>query len=261
MLLSHGLAVPVIRRNSPESEVGITLNFTWYEPATASAADAQATQWMDGNFNRWFADPVFGRYYPADMVAAYSQHGMLPNGLDFVQEGDMTTIAAPLDFLGVNYYTREVIKMGDQGPTSAPEAANLPRTEMDWEVYPQGLYNLLCRLHFDYAAPKLYVTENGCSYSDGPALDDKIHDERRIATCATTSWQPTAPSWPAAGGWLFRLVAHGQLRVGQGLPAALRHGLGGLRLAAAHSQRQRLLVSGCDRKQWGPGISVDHRAV
>ena len=180
ILLSHGLAVPVLRQNSPDSEVGITLNFQWYAPATASAADAEAVRWMDGNFNRWFVEPVFGHHYPADMVADYTEHGMLPNGLDFVQEGDMAAIAAPLDFLGVNYYTREVVKMGEQGPTSAPEAGKLPRTEMDWEIYPQGLYNFLCRFHFNYGVPKLYVTENGCSYSDGPGLDDRVHDERRI---------------------------------------------------------------------------------
>ena len=65
-------------------------------------------------------------------------------------------------------------------PVPANEVATLPRTEMDWEVYPRGLYNLLCRLYFEYNAPKLYVTENGCSYSDGPDADGAIHDTRRL---------------------------------------------------------------------------------
>jgi beta-glucosidase len=64
-------------------------------------------------------------------------------------------------------------------PTPARAAANLPRTEMDWEVYPHGLYSLLCRLYFDYGIPKLYVTENGCSYSNGPGEDGRVHDARR----------------------------------------------------------------------------------
>ena len=181
VLLSHGMATPVIRRNSPGSEVGITLNFTWTEPASASFADLRAARLYDGYFNRWFVDPIFGRHYPADTVDAFCKAGLLANGLDFVQPGDMDTISAPLDFLGVNYYTRDVMRAGANGmPEPARELATLPRTEMDWEVYPDGLYKLLCRLHFDYAAPKLYVTENGCSYADAPDAEGNVHDIRRI---------------------------------------------------------------------------------
>ena len=166
----------------PGSEVGITLNFSWVESATNSGADRMAAQWADGYSNRWFLDPVYGRYYPADMVAAFTAGGLMPNGLDFVQPGDMEVIATNTDFLGVNYYTREVVKAESADkplPTPARELATLDRTEMDWEVYPNGLYKLLCRLYFDYDIPKLYITENGCSYSDGPGTDGKIHDVRR----------------------------------------------------------------------------------
>jgi beta-glucosidase len=183
VLLSHGLAVPVIRANSPGAEVGITLNFTWAEPATQSAADLAAARWSDGYGNRWFVDPVYGRRYPADMVEAFTNAGLMPNGLDFVQEGDMDVIAVPTDFLGVNYYTRDVVRATASDnplPVSARDVATLSRTEMDWEVYPTGLYKLLCRLYFDYSAPKLYVTENGCSYSDGPGADGFVHDQRRL---------------------------------------------------------------------------------
>jgi beta-glucosidase len=183
VLLSHGMAVPVIRRNSPGSEVGITLNFSWVEAASNSEADQNAARWMDGYFNRWFVDPVYGRRYPADMVEAFTAVGALRDGLDFVQVGDMDTIAASTDFLGVNYYTRDVVKATSPEnpmPASAREVATLPRTEMDWEIYPQGLYNLLCRLYFDYSIPKLYVTENGCSYSDGPDADGRVPDQRRL---------------------------------------------------------------------------------
>lgn len=182
VLLSHGQAVPVIRANSPACEVGITLNFSWVEPASRSAADLNAARWADGYSNRWFLDPVYGRGYPADMVDAFTAAGFLPNGLDFVQPGDMAAMAVPTDFLGVNYYTRDVVKARSAGnpvPTPAREAATLPRTEMDWEVYPNGLYKLLCRLYFDYDVPKLYITENGCSYSDGPSEDGAVHDARR----------------------------------------------------------------------------------
>ncbi len=182
VLLSHGMAVPLIRANSADSEVGITLNFSWIEAASRSAADLTAANWADGYSNRWFIDPVYGRGYPADMVAAFTQGGMAPDGLDFVQPGDMATIAVPTDFLGVNYYTRDVVKAQSEEspiPTPAREAATLPRTEMDWEVYPNGLYHLLCRLYFDYSIPKMYITENGCSYSDGPDEEGHVHDARR----------------------------------------------------------------------------------
>lgn len=182
VLLSHGRAVPVIRANSAGSEVGITLNFEWAESASRSAADLTATRWYDGYFNRWFVDPVYGRGYPADMVAAFTEAGIMPQGLDFVQPGDMAAIAAVTDFLGVNYYTRKVMKAQSEEqpfPVPADEVATLPRTDMDWEIYPHGLYSLLCRLHFNYGIPKLYVTENGCSYADGPGEDGAVHDARR----------------------------------------------------------------------------------
>lgn len=182
-LLSHGWAVPVIRRNSPGAEVGITLNFEPAEPASASAADFDAARRREGYFSRWFLDPLHGRHYPADMVAEYVAADFLPNGLNFVADGDLAAIAAKTDFLGVNYYTRAVAR-DEQTPDNLPQtvfvAPESERTEMGWEVYPQGLYKLLNRLYFEYQAPKLYVTENGCSYSDGPDASGHIRDQRRL---------------------------------------------------------------------------------
>jgi len=183
ILLSHGWAVPVIRGNSPDAQVGIVLNFEPSEPASPSAADFQAARRREGYFSRWFLDPVYGRHYPADMVAEYAANGFLPNGLDFVRGGDMEAIAAKTDFLGVNYYTRAVVRdeqAADNLPQTVFAAPAAERTEMGWEVYPQGLYNLLNRLHFEYQASKLYVTENGCSYSDGPDASGHIRDQRRL---------------------------------------------------------------------------------
>jgi beta-glucosidase len=183
VLLSHGWAVPVIRRNSPGARVGITLNFE--APDIHERIPPSETAWrlQDGFFNRWYVDPVYGRHYPADMVETYTHVGVLKNGLDFVQAGDMDVIAAPTDFLGVNYYTRALVKADPHGgplPVPDTEHAHLERTDMGWEIYPRGLHDLLCRLHFHYHVPKLYVTENGCSYQDGPGTDGKIHDARRI---------------------------------------------------------------------------------
>ena len=111
-------------------------------------------------------------------VAASSRMGWISSC-----PGDMEAIATATDFLGVNYYTRALVKADPQGgplPIPDTEHADLERTDMGWEIYPNGLYKLLCRLHFQYQVPKLYITENGCSYHDGPGADGKIHDTRRI---------------------------------------------------------------------------------
>jgi beta-glucosidase len=186
LLLSHGRAVPVVRGNSRGSEVGISLNLTPATAASPSKADAEAARHFDGYFNRWFLDPLFGRGYPRDMLADYAAAGHLPpSGPAFVEDEDFAAIAAPIDFLGVNYYTRMVVRSASvpEGQNERPTVDVAPSselTEMGWEVHPDGLDEILSRLRSDYAAPKLYVTENGCSYSDGPDAGGRIRDERRI---------------------------------------------------------------------------------
>ncbi len=178
LLLAHGWAVPVIRRNSTEAHVGIALNLSGQTPASLSAADRAAAWEGDGVVNRWFLDPISARGYPADIVAHYGQP------MDFVQPGDMEAIAVPLDFFGVNYYTRAIVRS-----TKIAEADNAPRTvfpnsdqtEMGWEVHPEGLYDLVGRLHFDYRFPALYVTENGAAYPDRIGPDGRVDDPLRIA--------------------------------------------------------------------------------
>jgi beta-glucosidase len=182
VLLSHGLAADVLRANSPQAQVGIALNFEPTVPASASRADADAARRHDGYFNRWFLDPVFGRHYPADMVAYYKKQGYLPDGLSFIQNGDMAAIATPIDFLGANYYTRRIARDESAAPNESPDIVRSEEvTEMGWEVYPEGLYQMLNRLHFDYKVPAIYVTENGASYSDGPDENGCIADSRRIS--------------------------------------------------------------------------------
>jgi beta-glucosidase len=186
VLLSHGWAVPVIRRECRGAEVGITLNFEPTIPASGSAADRDAARHDDGSFNRWFLDPVFGRRYPADIVADYARAGHIPaTGVPAVRDGDLEAIAVPTDFLGVNYYTRKICR------AAIPESQNEPatvigppdseRTTMGWEVHEQTFYELLCRIHFDYKPRKIYVTENGSAWPDTVGADGRVHDPRRIA--------------------------------------------------------------------------------
>ena len=183
VLLSHGLAMPAIRANVPNAEVGICPNYEPAYPVTDSAADKEAVRIWDGYYIRWFNDPLFGRGYPADMVDYYTEQGYLPKGMDFVKEGDLDLIAAPIGFVGVNNYTRQVVNAGinlDEFQSAANPNPHAQYTEMNWEVYPNGLFDILTRLHTHYHAPKIYVTENGCSYSDAPDENGQDQDQRRI---------------------------------------------------------------------------------
>jgi beta-glucosidase len=189
LLLSHGWAVPVIRQNSPGSEVGIVLNIRYNPPASPSIPDRKALLEIDAIWRRIYLEPLVGRHYPAELIKDLQDRNMVfAEDLNFIQPGDMEVIATPIDFVGVNYYARGIIRNN-----SVPEAENLPPTllpapendinytEMGWEVYPEGLLRVLGRLHFEYQIPKIYVTENGASYSDGPDQDGKVGDERRIS--------------------------------------------------------------------------------
>jgi beta-glucosidase len=177
LLLSHGLAAAALRANGA-AEVGISLNLCPVVAASESEADRDEARRIDGTLNRFYLDPLFGRGYPADVLA---ESGPLPELLP----GDLEIIAAPLDFLGVNYYMRSVARS-----QRVPEESNAPRsvtlapesewTEMGWEVYPQGLHDLLLYIHREWAPQKLYVTENGASYGDAPGADGRVRDERRV---------------------------------------------------------------------------------
>jgi beta-glucosidase len=211
VLLAHGLGVAAIRSARPNAQVGITLNFTHVDAASADPADRAAANRYDGYFNRWFLDPVCGRGYPADMVAAYTAQGYLPAGMAFVQPGDLAQIAAPTDFFGVNYYTREVVCADPAGGLwqMVPAAPATPVTTMGWELHPDGLYRLLMRLYTAYDLPKIYITENGVSYLDGPGADGQVRDQRRIAYLAShlrACAQAISSGAPLAGYFYWSLL-------------------------------------------------------
>ena len=177
LLLGHGLALPVLREIVPDGAFGIVYNLSMQMPASNSDADRKAAYHADGTLNRWFLDPLAGRGYPCDVIAD------LGRPMDFVQDGDLSIIAQPIDFLGINYYARGVVRS-----EAIPESENDPPhtiasddvTSMGWEVYPDGLYDILCRVHFDYRFPKLFVTENGAAYDDVVGPDGQVDDPERI---------------------------------------------------------------------------------
>ena len=178
-LLSHGWAVPVLRRNCPGAQVGIVLNPYHIVPASDSEPDRQAANLQDGLMNRLFLDPLYNKVYPADVVEHFRVRHGVP--FDFDRPGDLDSIATPTDFLGINMYTRTVVR-DEEAPDNLPPAISTDgheHTEMSWEVHPLALYDLLCRLHVDYRPASIIIAENGASYSDGPDESGRVADERR----------------------------------------------------------------------------------
>lgn len=178
VLISHGQAVQAMRPHLPGAEIGITLNMETALPATNSEADHQATHRFDGFFNRWFADPVQKGHYPADMVAILEPH------LEGIDLSAISQAAAPTDFLGINYYSSKLVTDGEDNPLVHVAFVPNPRasrTGMDWEVWPDGLAQLLVRLQQDYQPAKIYVTENGSAYPDSEPSNGVVEDPDRTA--------------------------------------------------------------------------------
>jgi beta-glucosidase len=182
LLLSHAQAVLLFQEHrGPDSGIGITLNIAPVYPDTDSADDEQAARYYDGFQNRWFLDPVFRGCYPEDMLEAYGQAHQAP----VVQAEDLEAFEkSRVDFLGVNYYMRQILrrprKPGELFSVVRPAYPGVRFTEMEWEVYPAGLYDLLTRIQRDYDSPEIYVTENGIACPDRMDSDGQIRDRERI---------------------------------------------------------------------------------
>ena len=200
LMLAHGLVVRELRGRGPDLSLGLTLNFTDIVPADPdSPADQDAARRADGMFNRYFVEPVFRGAYPEDVLRDLGE--LWP--ADMVRDGDLEIISTPVDVLGVNYYAGEAVTGPDpsearqaahearvQGPphprVGSEHVVNVPRdvpvTAMGWEVWPQGLTDLLVRLHRDYTGPRgvdLYITENGAAYDDQPDENGFVQDDDR----------------------------------------------------------------------------------
>jgi len=169
LLLAHGMAMPVIREHAPNSQAGIVLNFTPSFPYSDSEEDIKANEATDAFENRWYVEPIAGKGYP--------QRGVELLGWEQkeIQAGDLETIATPIDFLGVNYYTRQTRRAG-----STPAPQTLPVTDMGWEIYPQGINELLTTLHQRHQFKQYFITENGAAMPDTADASDNVDDQDRI---------------------------------------------------------------------------------
>ena len=188
LLLGHGLATTAMRAHGdPDSSFGITLNVSQTDPASDDPADVDAARRADGLTNRLFFDPLLRGAYPADTLEDVKA---VTDG-SHIQPGDLERIHVPLDFLGINYYYRTVVRAGDgANNTESPwvgqgdierVSRGLPQTEMGWEIDPEGLYDFLTRVGRDYPGVPLYVTENGAAMPDEKGPDGAVHDPDRIA--------------------------------------------------------------------------------
>lgn len=176
LMVAHGRAVRAIRSRAPGASVGIVLNLWPQTPATESAADAEAARLGDGVVNRWYLDPLTGRGYPEDVVA------YLESDLEFVHNGDLDLIAEPIDFMGINYYSRNTIVSEtdeDTGRLGWSVVHPEPHTAMGWSIDPAGLTEILERLHRDYRFAAYYVTECGAAFDDVVTGSGDVDDEDR----------------------------------------------------------------------------------
>ncbi len=174
--LGHGLAVQALRANARlVPNVGIVNNLSPSFPASDRPEDLAAATRADGHTNRWWLDPIHGRGYPADMIEVY---GVEPP----VHGDDLATIAQPLDYLGINYYMREVAADNPTGHGPKVTHVKVPgakETAMGWEVYAQGLEDILVRVHEDYAPRSILITENGSAWNDTVDVDGSVNDDER----------------------------------------------------------------------------------
>jgi beta-glucosidase len=174
--LAHGHAVKALRDTVPGSRVGITQVSMPVYPATDTDADRTAAQRYDGFVNRWYWDPPLRGSYPADILERLGPFAPP------IAEGDLVLIRQPLDFFGHNSYSRAVVRDDPDsmllGATTV-EQTGRPHTAMNWEVYPDHIYDALTRITRDYGAPDIYITENGAAYEDR-VVDGRVDDPERL---------------------------------------------------------------------------------
>jgi len=174
LLKAHGHALQAFRQSGRDGQIGITVDVESCMPATDSEQDKAAAARYGAFKNRWFLDPIFFGEYPDEMYDAFS--AMPP-----MEPEDKKIINQPVDFVGVNNYTRTVWRHNDlcflQADHVFPDGKY---TEVEWEVYPDGLYDIIKWLHDTYDKPALYVTENGAAFGDKVEPDGSVSDDERL---------------------------------------------------------------------------------
>jgi beta-glucosidase len=186
LLLGHGFALDAMRASGREdNQLGVTLNLSPVRPSRDREADREAARRVDGQANRLYLDSIFRGSYPEDILEHYRGE----SDFSFVRDGDLEKISAPVDFLGVNYYMRHMVREDDTGTddvfSSVRARAVIPhnaeRTAMGWPVESDGLKEILVRLHEEYTKAPIYITENGRAAHDYVDPEGEVKDEERVA--------------------------------------------------------------------------------
>ncbi len=176
ILLAHGLGMQKLQQNSPNTANGIVLNFTPCYARTNTESDIKAAELADQYINQWYIKPLFDKSYPE--IIEQLPLACQPD----IHSGDLDIIAQPLDFLGVNYYTRLTYSAPKQDGEFYFEHEHMePKTDIGWEIYPNALTELLVSLNKRYQLPPIYITENGAAMADKVADDGEVYDYDRLA--------------------------------------------------------------------------------
>ena len=243
LLLAHGMAVDAFRASGATGQIGLTLNLNPADPASDGDVDQPGGELFDGHLNRWFLDPPLrGSLSGRPGRSLRRAGGPRAGSRRASRTATSRRSPAPMDFLGINYYFRNVVSAapGGLGWEARRAPAGVETSSIGWAIEPSGLADMLDRLRDDYPALPIYVTENGISLDDEVGPDGRVDDPRRIdylrRHIEVAADSGRAGDRPAR---LVRLVAPGQLRVGAWLPPAVRARPRRLRDAGPHAQGER----------------------
>jgi beta-glucosidase len=178
VLLAQGQAFRAVKAATPKAEASSAITMADCIPRSNSEADKAATARYEAYRNWWFLDPALKGEYPKPLATDELLQAM------GVRAGDMDTIKVPLDYLAINYYDRSIcFDANANGPAHVETQAGDegPKTEMPWEVWPDGFYKLIVNANARYKPKAIEITENGCSYGDAPGANGAVMDERRTA--------------------------------------------------------------------------------
>ena len=162
VLFAHGTAIDALRAEGIRGKLGIVTVLKHMQPASGSAEDAAATSLEDALFNRWYMDALFKASYPEELTRLLARH--LPDRW----QDDLPVVARPLDWVGINYYTRQICAFDPSVPfwETRKVSGELERNNLGWEIYPEGLTQVLERVAREYTRLPIYVTENGITEDD-----------------------------------------------------------------------------------------------
>ncbi|SMF02062.1 GH1 family beta-glucosidase [Pseudobacteriovorax antillogorgiicola] len=173
LMLAHGLGMTELKKHAPQTKNGIVLNFTPAYPASSSASDQLATARADYEHTFWFSDALFRGRYPEELINDE------PDSKPCMMPGDMEVISQDVDFLGVNFYSRQLVSLSTNGYKVQP--APDPKTDIGWEVFPKALFDLFQDKFSRYdKLPPIYITENGAAYNEGVDANGEVIDAKRI---------------------------------------------------------------------------------